>query len=171
MPKNIKGGSKAKKGKNSALREFTRRLELPDDSGYQFYGLVLKHHGATTDIMFFDTRKNKDADSSGKLSKAVGYVRGSIKKRCRPKINDIVIIAVREYQDKKVDIIHKYNDDEMKELKNNNYFDEAFLSLIKANDAGVEVEGNDTNEIPLVDEDFIMFDENMEGSEDELDYI
>jgi translation initiation factor 1A len=114
MPKNIKGGNKAKKGKNSSLREFTRRLELPDDSGYQFYGLVLKHYGATTDIMFFDTRKNKDEDASGKLTKAIGYIRGSIKKRCRPKVNDIVIIAVRDYQNNKVDIIHKYNEDEMK---------------------------------------------------------
>lgn len=171
MPKNIKGGNKAKKGKNSSLREFTRRLELPDDSGYQYYGLVLKHHGATTDIVFLDTRKNKDVDSSGKLTKAIGYVRGSIKKKCRPKINDIVIVAVRDYQDKKVDIIHKYNDDEMKELKKNNYFDEAFLSLIKANASGVDVGGNDNDEIPIVNDDFIMFDENVEGSEDELDYI
>lgn len=169
MPKNIKGGNKAKKGKNSSLREFTRRLELPDDSGYQFYGLVLKHYGATTDIMFFDTRKSKDKEASGKLTKSIGYVRGSIKKRCRPKINDIVIIAVRDYQDNKVDIIHKYNEDEMKELKKNNYLDDAFLSLIKANDAGVEIK--DKSDIPDTEEEFIMFDENVEGTEDELDFI
>lgn len=169
MPKNIKGGNKAKKGKNSSLREFTRRLELPDDSGYQFYGLVLKHYGATTDIMFFDTRKNKDEDASGKLTKAIGYIRGSIKKRCRPKVNDIVIIAVRDYQNNKVDIIHKYNEDEMKELKKNNYLDDAFLNLIKANDAGFEIKDN--TDIPDVEEEFIMFDENVVESEDEIDYM
>lgn len=169
MPKNIKGGNKAKRGKNSSLREFTRRLELPDDSGYQFYGLVLKHYGATTDIMFFDTRKKKDEDASGKLTKAMGCVRGSIKKRCRPKINDIVIIAVRDYQDNKVDIIHKYDEDETKELKKNNYLEDAFLSLIKANETGTEI--NDKSDIPDAEDGFIMFDENVEGTEDELDYI
>ena len=169
MPKNIKGGNKAKKGKNSSLREFTRKLELPDDSGFQFYGLVLKHYGATTDIMFLDTRNNKDDDSSPRLKKAIGYVRGSIKKRCRPKINDIVIVAVRDYQSDKVDIIHKYNKDEMKELKKNNYLDQAFVNLIKANDAGVEIK--DTKDIPMTEEDFIMFDENVVESEDEIDFI
>ena len=109
MPKNIKGGNKAKKGKNSSLREFTRKLELPDNSGYQFYGLVLRHYGATTDILYVDNRIKETKDSSSenkRLKKAIGYVRGSIKKRCRMKINDIVIIAVRDYQDNKVDIIN-----------------------------------------------------------------
>lgn len=172
MPKNINGGSKAKKGKNSALREFTRRLELPDDSGYQYYGLVLKHHGATTDIMFLDTRKIKGNDTSGKLTKVIGYVRGSIKKRCRPTVNDIVIITVRDYQNNKVDIIHKYNEDEMKELKKNNYFDESFLSLIKANEAGFDIKDiNDNKDIPMNEEGLVMFDENVEVSEDEIEFI
>ena len=106
MPKNIKGGNKAKKGKNSSLREFSRKLELPDDSGYQFYGLVLKHYGATTDILYLDNRNNIKGEKHN-LKKVIGYVRGSIKKRCRLKTNDIIIIAIREYQDNKVDIIHK----------------------------------------------------------------
>ena len=166
MPKNVKGGNKAKKGKNSSIREFSRKLELPDNSGYQFYGLVLKHHGATTDILYLDnTVKGNDTDK--RLKKATGYVRGSIKKRCRLTINDIVIIAVREYQDNKVDIIHKYNEDEMKLLQRNNYLDADFINVIKTHDASVDL--NDIkSKLDKVEDDMIDF---YQESEDELEEI
>ena len=169
MPKNIKGGNKAKKGKNSSLREFSRKLELPDNSGCQFYGLVLRHYGATTDILYLDNTVNNN-DTNKRLKKAIGYVRGSIKKRCRLKINDIVIIAIREYQDDKVDIIHKYNEDEMKQLQRNNYLDADFINVIKANDAGIDI--NDKNKIIEIEEDMIEFNDNIGfQSEDELEGI
>ena len=177
MPKNIKGGNKAKKGKNSSLREFSRKLELPDDSGYRFYGLVLKHYGATTDILYLDNTvndsKNDNKNDNKRLKKAIGYVRGSIKKRCRLKINDIVIIAIREYQDDKVDIIHKYNEDEMKQLQRNNYLDADFMNVIKANDAGIALNSNDSkNKIINIEEDMIEFDDNIAfQSEDEFESI
>lgn len=171
MPKNIKGGNKAKKGKNSAIREFSRKLELPDNSGCQFYGLVLRHYGATTDILYLDNTINDNDANNKRLKKAIGYVRGSIKKRCRLKINDIVIIAIREYQDNKVDIIHKYNDDEMKLLQRNNYLDSDFINVIKANDAGIDLKDNKSKLIDI-EEDMIEFNDNIGfESEDELEEI
>jgi hypothetical protein len=47
--------------------------------------------------------------------------------------------------------------------------DDAFLNLIKANDAGFEIKDN--TDIPDVEEEFIMFDENVVESEDEIDYM
>jgi|TARA_Y100000389_G_scaffold203030_1_gene250166 translation initiation factor 1A len=168
MPKNIKGGNKAKKGKNSSLREFSRKLELPDDSGYQFYGLVLKHYGATTDILYLDNRNNIKGEKHN-LKKVIGYVRGSIKKRCRLKTNDIIIIAIREYQDNKVDIIHKYNEDEMKSLLRNNYLDADFINVIKANAVGIDIKKNDIN-ISNIKDDMIEFNDSidLEFEEEEL---
>ena len=168
MPKNIKGGNKAKKGKNSSLRAFTRKLELPDDSGYQYHGLVTNHYGATTDIMYVDTRFSAN-DPNSRLKKVVGYVRGSIKKRCRLKPNDIVIIAIREYQENKVDIIHKYNEEEIKLMKKRNYFNNDFISMINASNSGINLKQADVSEITQQNIDYIQFeDEYASQSEDEL---
>jgi initiation factor 1A len=172
MPKNLTGGNKAKKGKNSSLREFTRKLDIPDNSGYQYYGLVIKHHGSTTDIVYLDTRKpavKSTINERPKLTKVIGCRRGKIGRRGL-NINDITIVCIRDYQEDRVDIIHIYNEDEVKELKKNNYLDEAFLELMKANDAGVDVcdKGDDNT----INDENIHFDETfMNSSEDEYNDI
>merc|ERR1711943_175429 len=42
----------------------------------------------------------------------LGHIRGKMRKKVWVSAGDIVLVGLREYQDDKVDIIHKYNADE-----------------------------------------------------------
>ena len=104
MVKNIKGGKKAKKQKNSMVIETdpNKTIEYKDDSGVQFYTQVEKVLGNSRFELFCEDGVTR-----------IGHMRGKIKKK-RCQINDLVLIALREFQtdDTKCDIIHKYTDDE-----------------------------------------------------------
>ena len=45
-----------------------------------------------------------------------GRLRGSIRKKTRIKLGDCVLFSYRDYDEKVVDIIHAYNDDEKSKL-------------------------------------------------------
>lgn len=45
------------------------------------------------------------------------HISGRIKRNTRIKTGDIILVALRDFQDDKADIILKYNDDEIRELK------------------------------------------------------
>lgn len=47
----------------------------------------------------------------------LGNIRGKLRKRVWLSVGDVVLCGLREYQDEKVDIIHKYNADEVLNLK------------------------------------------------------
>ena len=46
----------------------------------------------------------------------LGIVRGNMRKKIWIKVDDIVIFSYRSFQDNKVDIIHKYRDNEIHKL-------------------------------------------------------
>ena len=46
----------------------------------------------------------------------IGIIPGRFRKRCWMKVGDIVLVSIREFQKDKVDIIHKYDDSEIKIL-------------------------------------------------------
>ena len=48
MPKNIKGGNKAKKGKNSQPTMVAKEIVYPDKSGYQIYAIMEQYLGHTS---------------------------------------------------------------------------------------------------------------------------
>mmetsp|Transcript_1790 Transcript_1790/g.7812 ORF Transcript_1790/g.7812 Transcript_1790/m.7812 type:complete len:100 (+) Transcript_1790:334-633(+) len=47
----------------------------------------------------------------------LGHIRGKMRKKVWVTAGDIVLVGTRDYQDDKVDIIHKYNGDEARKLK------------------------------------------------------
>jgi translation initiation factor 1A len=154
MPKNIKGGNRAKKGKNSALRE-EKKLEKATEG--QEYGICSKYYGNHRAEIMFYTNTNEDGSSVDKEVTAMGIIRGAIRKRTRLRAGDIVIVAPREYQDDKVDIVHVYKFDEVKKLKREVSLHHKILNNydVLNNKADTEISNEDTN-----------FDfENMEDSD------
>ena len=50
--------------------------------------------------------------------KRIGIIRGNMKKKQWVNLHNIVLYSKREYEDNKVDIIHVYTNDNVKNLKN-----------------------------------------------------
>ena len=49
-------------------------------------------------------------------SEILGHIQGKFRKRVWFNVNDIVLFSRRDFQDEKVDIIHKYSEDDIKKL-------------------------------------------------------
>ena len=81
----------------------------------------------------------------------IAIIPGRFRKRCWMKVGDIVIVSRREFQETKMDILHKYNDDEVKVLLKE-YEIPPFFSEAVASDGDIE--------------NAINFEE---GEEDEID--
>lgn len=103
MPKNKgKGGKNRRRGKNDALRQ-KRLLLFKED--LQEYAQVTKTLGSGWfEANCFDGKQRRC------------HVRGSMKKRVWVETGDIVLVSLREYEDDKADIIHKYYEGEAVQL-------------------------------------------------------
>jgi len=117
---------KSKKNKGSTKEPKIRELEFKED--LQEYGKIVSLLG--------------DRRMTVKLSDGtdiMGHVRDAMRrKRVFIKIDDVVLVSRREFQEGKVDIIHKYIDTEVKNLVNYGEIPEWFLktSAMIADDAG-----------------------------------
>ena len=100
MPRNKFGGNKAKKSKNFTLeRDFILK-----EKG-QEYAKINKILGNGR----FELNCN---DGTQRL----GHLRGKMKKRQWINKDDTVLVGLRDYQDNKADIIHKYTPEEVNKL-------------------------------------------------------
>ncbi|KAI3635670.1 hypothetical protein MIR68_006308 [Amoeboaphelidium protococcarum] len=104
MPKNKgKGGKTRRRGKNEAT-VFKRELIYKDED--QVYASVSRMLGnGRLEAMCFDGQKR------------LAHIRGKMQKKVWINAGDIVLLSLREWQDGKADVIHKYNPDEAKQLK------------------------------------------------------
>lgn len=103
MPKNKKKGknSKTKKGNDNAPK---RPLLLREEG--QEYAKINKLLGdGRMDCLCFDGAQR------------IAQVRGKLRKWCRMTPDDIVLVSLREFQDHKADIIHKYFPEEIRKLQ------------------------------------------------------
>ena len=99
MPKK-KGGKK--KGKGSQTTE-KRPITLKGDM--EEYAKITKTLGnRRMTVVLPDT------------SEIMALIPGRFRKRCWMSIGDVVLISRRNFQDTKVDIVHKYNSDEHRKL-------------------------------------------------------
>jgi len=107
MPKNKgKGGKTRKRGKNSGTDELIKRDLIIKDVG-QEYAVVQRMLGnGRVEAYCYDGKKRQC------------HIRGKMKKK-KIWINqgDTVLISLRDYQDEKADIIHRYKPEEARELK------------------------------------------------------
>ncbi len=104
---NKKGGKNKKKGKRN--RTSVQHQKLTTRTEDQQYGVITK--------MLGDCRVNvKFIDDSERLVETMGIIRGKLRRRVWMNVGNVVLVAQRDY-DKKVDIIDKYSDDNVRKLK------------------------------------------------------
>jgi len=104
MPKQKKGGGRHKKNKMK-MGETTRELLFAERS--QVYGKI--------ESILGDSRFTVNCLNDGKTK--LCKVRGKLRKRAWMTIGDIVLVSLREFQEKKADIIYLYNKKEVRDLK------------------------------------------------------
>ncbi len=98
-----KGGKNRRRGKGDG-EESKRELEFKEEG--QEYAQVVKMLGnGRCECFCFDgvTR--------------LGHIRGKMRKKVWITAGDIVLVGKRDFQDEKVDILHKYSADEARNLK------------------------------------------------------
>lgn len=139
MPK--KGGKKNGKGSQiTEKRPITLRGEMEE------YAKIMKSLG--------DRRMTVVLPDSSEI---LALIPGRFRKRCWINVGDIVLISRREFQDTKVDIVHKYNSDELRKLFKKGeipaFFLEAEATHDENDDCGITIENIDEE-----DEEEVVFD-------------
>ena len=133
------GGKNKKKGKKMTTNE-SRELILKGD-GLE-YG---------QNIRLFGEGRFEILCSDGKTRH--GSIKGSMRKRVFVNMNDIVLVSIIEYEPEKCIVIHKYNDDEIRQLKKMNEIPDTFKVPEENKD-----EIGTTGQIYDDDDDFITFE-------------
>ena len=157
MGKNKIGGKGHKKKKNNSEESSSKQLLLIDSE--QNYGKITLNLGSCRFELMDPTNK-----------KYIGIVRGNMRKKIWIKVDDIVIFSHRSFQDNKVDIIHKYNDNDipiliqMEQLTSNFATTTAFekhTDRIDVNQKSLDVPlpDNNDNDVDDDDDDGIIFDD------------
>lgn len=99
-----KGGKNRRKCKRGAFNSTKRPLEFKDND--QDYAIILERKGGPiVTLKCFDTNEEK-----------LGVIRGTMRKREWLSSGNIVLIGIRDFQKEKVDILMKYNDEEVRKL-------------------------------------------------------
>ena len=105
MPKNKgRGGKNYRRGKNENISK--RQLEQKEEG--QDYAHVIKMlgQGRLLCLCFGDGKTR------------LGHIRGKMKRKVWIQANDIVMVALRDFQDEKCDVVLKFFPEEVKQLKN-----------------------------------------------------
>ena len=105
MPRNKGiGGNKSRKGKKNATYSINKN-ELVKKDEQQMYARVIKLLGSGRLNALCE-------DGETRMCK----IRGKMMKKDFVKTDGIILISLREYENKKADVIHNYNDDEVRVL-------------------------------------------------------
>ena len=100
---NKTGGKKHKKYKKNRNDEVKKKL-IKKDSEQEYAFLLERKGGPIMSLKLLDGRN------------VLGVVRGKMRRRIWMNPGDILLVAKRDFQDNKVDIIGKYSDDEVRKL-------------------------------------------------------
>ena len=104
MPKNKgKGGKNFRKGKNDT-DETTRELLFKQD-GQEYAQMNKMLGGGIIEAYCYDGQTRRC------------HLRGNINKKIWLNVGDIILVNVRDYQGNTADVIHKYLNNEVKNLK------------------------------------------------------
>ncbi|KAI9467913.1 eukaryotic translation initiation factor 1A [Coemansia mojavensis] len=143
MGKNYgKGGKAFKKGKSNKAGPEKRELVFKDEE--QEYAVVTKILGnGRMEVQCFD-KENK---------KRLGHIRGALRKKVWIGLGEYILVSLREFQDDKCDILLKYTDEEVKNLR-------------KAGQLPEKTSNVDNME---EDDDLVKFDKDEEVSDMDVD--
>lgn len=110
MPRNTKGGKGYKKGKKGGNEVTNIKRPIIYKQSDEEYAIISK--------MLGNCRVSCSClDGIERL----GVIRGSFVKRVWITVGDVVLVSLREYQDDKCDIIHKYSEDDKQVLLKEGY--------------------------------------------------
>ena len=114
-----KGGKKRRRGKNIAV-ENTGLLKFEEGQAYGRIVKILGNGRAHVECYIWkEYEKTKKMEMNTKT--CLGKIRGKLMKRMWINADDIVLVGLRDYQDDKVDIIHKYTYNDALKLKKLEY--------------------------------------------------
>lgn len=130
MPGKKKGNIKKKKQLEGSK---SRELELKESM--EEYAKVVSLLG--------DRKITVKLDNGTEL---LGCIPGKMKRKCWIAVDDVVIVGIREYQEDKVDILHKYNEDEVKKLIQYGEIPEIFGKSASLMDINIPDDGIDFQE-------------------------
>lgn len=97
---------------------------------------------------------------------AIGVIRGTLRKFNRRVIieaGDIVVISKRDYQENKVDIVHKYNADQVQSLINENKMSTALTNYYNNSHVSVDTDSK------TADDNYIDFGDISDASSNASD--
>jgi translation initiation factor IF-1 len=116
MPRNLKGGNKAKKGANKNVQSKKGKDDtpLPDESLKQYIGQVISVYG---DCRYNSKIINKDTIS---LKELMIHLPGSLKRKSRISVGSIVMVSHRGFENKG-DICYLYSSDDKEFLISKGY--------------------------------------------------
>jgi translation initiation factor 1A len=105
MPKNKgKGGRAVKRGTGNKNLDQSSELVFKED---------LQEYGYVTAVLGNGRLQVRCYDGTPRMAR----IRGKMHKKVWINNNDTVLVALREFEDKKADVILKYNDDEVRRLR------------------------------------------------------
>jgi translation initiation factor 1A len=160
MPNNKgKGGKKHRKQKNENI---SKRDMIWKEDG-QAYAVIEKMLGNGRVHLCYFTR---DEEGRLKRNQALGIIRGTMRrKKVWINTEDIVLVSIREFEEGKVDILHKYDYDETKSLQ-------SMKEIPKVEDKEIDTERKSPNTIvSSEDEEEILFTNDAEYEQDEEDFL
>ena len=103
MPKNKgKGGKGRRRGKNE--KDVNKELVFKED-GQEYAQVTKMLGGRNCEAFCFDGMKR------------ICHIRGKFKKVVWICLSDIILVGLRDYEDRKADVIHKYTPDEARSLQ------------------------------------------------------
>ena len=110
-PKNF-GGKKHRRGKNI---QNTSKVDIPDEG--QYFGSINKILGGGFVSVTYYIPTIKEDSIDWIINEKKGKIRGKMMRRVWININDIVLITERGFDDKTIDIISKFTQDNIEYLK------------------------------------------------------
>ena len=123
MPKNKQGGKKYKQQKHKENDDSQRALLKPTEE--QEFAYVTKLLGnSRVSARFYDKRDKENI----RINEIICFLRPELKKKRQfAKIGSLMIIALRDFEKNKADVIHIYNDEEVKRAKRKKLFNEDII--------------------------------------------
>ena len=141
MPRNLRGGNKAKKGSNKKGpgSELERSPYVTTDpGGGQAYAKVIKSYGGAPPMLGVMCSDGKER---------MGVVAGKLRKKVYCNKEDIVLVNLRDYQDTKCDIVWKYERKDISRLVKDNEITSLFAGVGTLNENEGKYGMNDVDDV------------------------